>query len=177
MGKTGKLTIEELTDYLSGRVDIKTFVETGTYLGDSTEVASYVFERVESIEICQDLYNKASQKLTSPRIKLHLGDTVQLLPDIVKTIDAPCMWFLDAHQSGPETQNNGQWVPLLNELDIILRSRKEYHDIFVIDDVRLFSAHWDWADVSLESIQDIFKRYGIPIVNKFVKNDRFVLTT
>jgi hypothetical protein len=177
MGKTGHLTVEELTGIIkNARPDY--FVETGTYLGDSTLEASKVFKHVHTIEIVPELREKAMEKCkNSDNITFHQGDTVLLLPEIVKSLkEHCCVWFLDAHQSGHDTSNNGTWVPLLTELEIILDNiDTTLRHVFIIDDVRLFSAHWDWANISLQSIEKCFKDRYISVSSKSVLNDRFIL--
>jgi hypothetical protein len=178
MGKTGHLTQPEIKEIVDNK-KVSTLVETGTYLGDSTVEASKYFDTVHTIEIVPDLHEKAKAKCKGiENIVFHLGDTVQLLPKIVEDVkNSGCVWFLDAHQSGPETGNNGQWVPLLKELNLILDSIKDstFDHIFVIDDVRLFSAHWDWAEVSIQSIEKCFVEHGISMKNKLLMNDRYIV--
>ena len=181
MGKTGYLTENEIYQILStcgiSKEDIPYFVETGTYHGDSTREAAKVFENVHTIEIMDDLWSEnvsTNKELGIDNIECHHGDSLVTLPSIVKSIDKPCFWFLDAHQSGPDTGNNGEWVPLLKELDIILGNKVE--GIFVIDDVRLFSKHWDWAAVSLESISNLFGKHGYDVSESYLMNDRYILS-
>lgn len=38
------------------KFSIKIFIETGTYLGDSTAVAAQLFEKVHTIELSENLY-------------------------------------------------------------------------------------------------------------------------
>lgn len=177
MGKTGHLTVSEIKQILKNK-HIDYFVETGTYLGDSTLEASKVFKHVHTIEIMPLLYEQAKNKLNQrANITFHLGDTITILPGIADGIKDGCVWFIDAHQSGPETGNNGVCVPLLAELNIILGGigKLNKSHIFIIDDVRLFSAFWDWADVSLQSIEKCFQGKNIIIKDKAVVNDRFII--
>jgi len=177
MGKTGLLTQEELQDIIKDK-KIKVMLETGTYLGDSTLEGSKMFEHVHTIEIVPELREQAIEKCKDrDNITFHLGDTVKLLPNIVDEIREPCLWFLDAHQSGPETSNNGEeWVPLLKELAAILEHmNRDVDNVFTIDDVRLFSKHWDWEGVSIKSIEECFRVHGVEIKYRRIKNDRFTV--
>ena len=173
----GSLTEQEIKDILNifPKQKLKYFIETGTYLGTTTRLASTIFDYVYTMEIVQQLYDE-SRAYGGDNITYLLGDTIKLLPTIIPKIDAPAMWFLDSHQSGPETSNNGKWVPLLDELNIILSSYK-YPSIYIIDDLRLFSKHWDWADVSIESILDCFKKNGKEIAVNYSNNDRYIIIT
>jgi hypothetical protein len=127
------------------------------------------------MEIVPELYNE-SKAHGGDNITYLLGDTVKLLPTIIPKIDAPAMWFLDAHQSGPETSNNGKWVPLLEELNIILSSYT-HPSIYIIDDLQLFSKHWDWAEISVDSIIELFKKHGKEIAVNYSNNDRYIIVT
>jgi hypothetical protein len=184
MGLTGKLTIEEIKEILNDShcADIDCFVETGTYHADSTLEAASVFEDVYSIEINQKLYEAAYRKCHDARafnIHLYQGDSLVHLKTISERIDhlnLKAFWFLDAHQSGPDTSNNGTSVPLLNEINVILSIMKSLHGhVFVIDDARLFNAYWDWQGITTETITNLFANAGFPPRASYVKNDRFVV--
>ncbi len=177
----GNIEEEEIREILSWfpGVDIKYFLETGTYKGDSSRAASKIFHGVHTIEILENLYeeskNKALEMGISNIVHYH-GDTIKLLPGIVKNLQAPTFFFLDAHQSGPDTSNNGKWVPLLEELDLILNDIN-YPCIFCLDDVRLWSKHWDWAGVTSKSVLDVFKKHNKEVAFHFENNDRFIIAT
>ena len=86
------------------------------------------------------------------------------------------MWFLDAHQSGGDTVNNGKNVPLLEELQIILSGmNRDVRNLFVIDDLRLFDNAPDWKHVSCSNILLLFKKHGVTVRKYYPMNDRFVI--
>ena len=150
------------------------FIETGTYKGDTAKVAARLFARVYTIEINKDLWKDVQGCfLTFPNIQSFHGDSVKTLPEIMAKEHGPCMWFLDAHQSGNDTSNNGKWVPLFDEMDAIFRV--PVSGIVVVDDVRLFSKHWDWEGISVKSIVNRLKTYGLSILKHFIHNDRLVV--
>lgn len=158
--------------------EITTFIETGTYKADTTLEAAKIFENVYSIELVEQLYNESKCKCKGvEHISLFLGNTLELLPKIIDTIDdTGMMFFIDAHQSGSDTSHIGKNVPCLEELDIILSTiPKEAKGIFIIDDLRLFDAYWDWKGINLITIEDVFKKYGRAIQKKLIRNDRFIL--
>ena len=154
------------------------FVECGTYLGHTTLTASGIFEKVHTIEIMEPLYLLA-QEMCKDRtnIEFHLGDTCKILPELVQGLEGDTVFFLDSHQSGQDTGNNGKWVPLLDELEIILSNLKnlDHKYIFIIDDVRLWSNAWDWADISTDTVLEVFRRNGFNPMNSYEANDRFVI--
>ena len=169
----GSLTKKELEAILFRfpyyRNLVKPFVETGTWKGESARTASGYFSKVHTIEIVEELYLE-SKKLGAgiENIEYHLGDSLKVLE---KLENVPTFYFIDAHQSGTDTGNNGIEVPLLMELEIILRKNRN-PCIFVFDDVRLFDIFSDWKGISLNSIISKFKD---PIKHCYVENDRFVV--
>lgn len=180
MGITGHLTQDELNilKYMSNGKKCFIFCETGTYKAISTLEASFIFEKVYTIEISPILYNQVKHNNPNNNIEYIFGDSLQELPRIVKEIESQkgCMWFLDAHQSGSDTQNNGTFnCPLLEEIELILKNRKDTsNDIFVIDDVRLFGKD-DWGHISSDNIKGLFQKYEKIISNCVFLNDRLII--
>ena len=71
----------------------KLFVETGTFLGETTLAMSGVFERCWTVEIDRLLYEQALVRFDGRRniTALH-GDSATLIGDILKDIDAPAIF-------------------------------------------------------------------------------------
>ena len=177
----GSIEENEIREILSWfpEMSIHYFLETGTYKGQSSRNAANIFPEVHTIEIKESLYKESllhASQLKISNITHYHGDTIKLLPAIVRKLDAPTFFFFDAHQSGQDTENNGKWVPLLEELDIIL-SHHDYPSIFCLDDVRLWSKHWDWAEVNVNSVLDVFKKHGKQVKCHLQNNDRFIVAT
>lgn len=170
----GSLTEEEIHEITARypEYDCKMFVETGTYKGETSRLASRFFKTVHTIEIVPKLFQEA--KMASfqegiTNIVHHYGDSVKILEDI--PVEST-VYFLDAHQSGWDTSNNGKNVPLFDELAVILR-KNPGKKIIIIDDVRLFSRYQDWAGIS---VQSIIKFFGANTpVDSLVKNDRMII--
>ena len=96
-----------------------------------------------------------------------------MLTLIVPQVSDGSVFFIDAHQSGPDTGNNGKWVPLVEELDIILET-KLGPSVFIFDDVRLWKKKcWDWAHITEKSILDQFKKKDVVVIKSYEKGDRF----
>ena len=123
-----------------GYAKIDTFVETGTWLADTTLAACRLFRWVETIELSYDLYAAAKRKLANSQAILHFGDSAQIIPLIAKRLDRPVCWYLDAHwfreQSpyGPPASESP--FPLWKELEAIKLRR--HADIVIVDDVHAF---------------------------------------
>src|SRR4030095_15938893 len=86
---------------LRDTLSIKTFVETGTHVGNTAKWAAKHFDRVITIEVSEDLYCRAKKELCElPNVDLRLGPSPTILRSIVETLKAPALFWLDA---GPGT--------------------------------------------------------------------------
>lgn len=155
------------------------FVETGTYKGDTCIMASHYFPFVYTFEIVSALYNyskKRAEEQGIHNISFNLGDSLTLLPQLVPTLKGGSIFFIDAHQSGHDTSNNGIDVPLLEELDAILAHKLE-PSLFIFDDMRFWKGQsqeaWDWAKISMATVDQKIREKGHSIVKSFPKNDRY----
>jgi hypothetical protein len=116
---------------------VKYFVETGTHHGKTTLWASQRFERIYTVEGSQVFYEQTSRKLAHlSNIKFSLGSSREKLPSIVAELDAPAIFWLDAHWMGDSSTYDKDECPILEEIDVINSSSFD-HFIF-IDDARLF---------------------------------------
>lgn len=171
----GSLENEEIIKF--GVPSTYSFVETGTYKGLSTLRASDYFQRVYTIEIYKPYYEEAIQlfeKHNKKNIEAYLGDTLSILPRLASEIKES-IWFIDAHISEHgETWNKQVRVPLLLEIDIILKHNPN-KGLFVIDDYRLFDTAWDWQDINENSIKNVFKENNREIQNSYIENDRMYI--
>lgn len=180
----GSLTEDELL-YLyklyPNTKQIQTFVETGTYKGNTCISLSRYFNDIYTIEIVENLYNEARQNAKEAKvnnIKFYLGDSLSVLKEIAPAYKFGAIFFIDAHQSGPDTSNNGIiHVPLLMELDIMLSSNIDKHCVFIFDDLRFFDDDaqkpWDWSHISVKNILEKFEQYGYDIIDDYSYNDKF----
>ncbi len=86
------------------------FIESGTYNGRSIIPIAKCFNlNCHTIEIIEELSNSTKNKALNSGIKnieFHIGDTVNLLSDIIDKIDEDnIIIFLDAHSSGYASDN------------------------------------------------------------------------
>jgi hypothetical protein len=179
----GGLDYSELVNAVKNRplhAKLKYFVETGTYHGDTSMMASQHFQKVFTTEIMPSLYNMSKTIAESKgidNIEFMLGDSVKLLHQIMPHVVEGAVFFIDAHQSGGDTGNNGKNVPLLEELDVIL-GYKPGPSVYIVDDLRLWKGEvWDWAHVTNKNIVKKFKEHGQKVLSYFEENDRFYVIT
>ncbi len=107
---------ELILDY-ARRYNLRTFVETGTYAGDTVEYVRQSFDQVHSIELSEDWYRKCQKKFKGcPNVHLYNGDSGEILKDILLSLgETPLLLYLDAHYSSGDTAEGCD--PLEKELE------------------------------------------------------------
>ena len=164
------------------------YIETGTYHGDGIRRVIGHYERIHSIELAEKYALGAAQQfLNNPEVTVYHGNSKEVLPLLLDTIQEPVTIFLDGHYSGGETAIGDEIIdgfssaPLLAEIEIIMV--RPWDDIVIIDDTRMFGRRdrlntgvknykwpeydYDWTMITDESIRsrlkpgyDIFKNQG-----------------
>jgi hypothetical protein len=146
------------------------YIETGTYRGDGIKKVLNEYDTIHSIELSEKWYNyNVGLYESHPKVKIHLGDSKKVLPELLASITEPVTIFLDAHYSGYKEQYGEEETPLLFELSIL--KNRPYDDIIVIDDCRMLGRTgssgcnndyypnmiYDWTDITDEKIQEQLK--------------------
>ena len=160
---------------------LTTWVETGTYKGESSRRASAHFPQIYTFEVNPQLHADAVSAAASEGLDTSgywLGDSPELLTRYLTTTlptqpkSTHVLFFLDAHLSGSDTGHNGlECVPLLRELQVIDQHYpSDRPALLCIDDVRLFGAVWDWQQVTLPAIGGSLSHHRI--VGAEAINDR-----
>jgi hypothetical protein len=113
------------------------FVETGTYVGETTAFMAENGLRCTTIELDHSLAERARSRFQSGphEIAVLEGDSTVLLPQVIAALDGPALFWLDAHFSSGVTAGAGSAPPLLTELTLILAHR-QYRHCIAIDDAR-----------------------------------------
>lgn len=115
-----------------------TFVETGTYLGDSTNVAAEIFKQIHTIELSEKLYKRVVERFKgNPNICCYLGDSATVMKKLVPTLTGRVLFWLDGHFSGGITSRGESNTPILSELERIALLPNQ-QSVILIDDLRLF---------------------------------------
>lgn len=154
----------------------KYFIETGTFRGFGVGRALYsgLFEKIYSIELAPHLYEYCKNLLANfPNVKLYLGDSREILPQILSEIDAPATFWLDGHYSSGDTARGITNNPILDELEAISRHFIKNHTL-MIDDVKLFGTE-EFDFIELETIKkkilEINPNYKISLYSRKEPND------
>lgn len=159
-----------IVSYLK-RYQYKYFVETGTFLGDTTDsiarVGSHFGMQAITIELADQLYANAVRRFADrPNIRCLHGDSGALMPQVVAGLDAPAIFWLDGHYSGGMTACGDSETPVMQELDTIFASPIKNH-LILIDDVRLFGTGGYPAVAEVEALV----RQRLPASRVVVSND------
>lgn len=144
------------------------FVETGTNSGDGVKFALRAkFPQIFSIEILESSYLNACMVFAPYKnVQIVLGDSGEVLYDVIKDLDKPITFWLDGHLGDP-TPGCTRHTPLFEELDQIKLHPIKHHTI-VIDDMHccdgiLFDFH-SREDI-IAKIKEINPKYVITYVD------------
>jgi len=137
MGHLSDPPIAEFALKLRDRIGIKRLVETGTYLGESTQWAALHFEEVDTLDISEDFVHKAMDRCDGlQNITYRLGDSRKVLPRVVAKLTEPALFWLDAHNAAGLFGNGPDDCPIIEELMTILCS--PHRHAILIDDATCF---------------------------------------
>ena len=117
-----------------------TWVETGTFMGDTTSVLSKVAKMVYSIEPEPTLFSNAEQKFSNTsNVKIIKGLSEDVLPKLLPRISGNICFWLDGHYSTGITFKGTQDTPIISELTVIERNMTQMSKMVVmVDDIRCF---------------------------------------
>ncbi len=149
------------------------FVETGTFLGDTTWSFRKKFRRIHTIEVEPGLATLARERFEDyPSVTLVEGDSAMKLPEICRGLDAPCLFYLDGHYSGGFTGRGDKDCPIIEELNAIFTHTTPPFRI-VIDDARLFGV--DPCYPSVATIKQLLSDQEIEMDLR-IENDAIVIS-
>ena len=166
---TPHLLKQKLIRSLVNEFDLRTMVETGTYLGNMTSATAKVFRKIITIELDHVLYKRAKRKFKDAKhIKVIEGDSSLVIKKVLPKITAPTLFWLDAHYSGGITSKGKKESPVVSELRAILSHPVKKH-VILMDDANLFTGKGGYPALS-ELIKKIKKhtRYSLKVVNNIV---------
>jgi len=124
------------------------FIETGTYKGKMVYAIQPHIKEIYSIELDETHFKNAQKRFAGySNIRILQGQSGEVLPRILKDIDKPCLFWLDAHYSGGSTAKGRTNTPILQELQCILNHKRAEEHVILIDDARLFVGEYDYPTV------------------------------
>lgn len=122
-----------------------TWIETGTYLGDTTHFLAKYASKVISLEPAPKLYDVAKKRFAGiANIEIINGLSENVFPDLLPRLSGNVNFWLDGHYSGGTTwitYKGSSETPIVAELSHIEKNIRSYKKVSVlIDDVRLFQS-------------------------------------
>ena len=124
------------------------FFETGTWKGDGVAYASgFPFKKIYSSEIIPEIAERARKRFAgNSKVEILEGNSTDVFKVKLPEIKGNCIFWLDAHFPGAEEGIN-QYnafedeqikLPLEEEINQIRSLRKEFNDVILIDDLRIY---------------------------------------
>lgn len=140
--------------HLTSKNNYTYFVETGTHMGETILRFIDDFDKLYTIELSDHFYNEFNNKnYNREKIKSILGDSSEMLKQVIDELNGNTVFFLDGHYSSGNTARGIKDCPLLEELSII-NSYFKHEALVIIDDLRLFGTkvNEDWLDITTENL-------------------------
>lgn len=118
-----------------------TWVETGTFLGQTTQLLAKHGTQVYSIEPEPTLFARARTLFSQcGNVEILNGTSEDVFPALLPRIKGDVNFWLDGHYSAGITFKGPQDTPILDELECISRNIDNFGRICVlIDDIRCFN--------------------------------------
>lgn len=160
------------------------FIETGTYGGDTIAHMNQYFSNLYTIEIKEEFYKHCVRKYRRTKINFFLGDSSEVLKNLLPDIKDSSMFFLDGHWSAGNTGKGKKDCPLYEELESIVKFHKN-KCLIIVDDVRLFgmgpnvgNEACNWEDINVSNILKVVENrlkdnYFLP--SSLNEKDRLIL--
>lgn len=119
-----------------------TWVETGTYMGDTTQLLAQHARRVYSIEPEPTLYENAVRRFAAmPQVQIIKGLSEEVFPALLPELQGDVNFWLDGHYSAGATFKGPKDTPITEELASIAAHLPRLGQVCVlVDDIRLFDS-------------------------------------
>jgi hypothetical protein len=102
-------------------------------------------KEIFSIELDETYFHNTQKRFAGyPNIHILQGQSGEMLPKVLKDIDKPCLFWLDAHWSGGSTAKAETQTPIVHEMQCILDHPRATEHIVLIDDARCFTGESDY---------------------------------
>jgi hypothetical protein len=111
------------------RYGLRVLVETGTYYGEMVEAMKGRFTEIYSVEFDSQLAQRAAKKFARwPHIHILEGDSQKVVPELLKSLKEPTLFWLDAGYYG-WAGLHGNEKRLTSEIEAVLSHSIPSHSI------------------------------------------------
>lgn len=147
---------------------LSTVVESGTFTGEMVDALLPVAGRIISIELDDRLHAAARSRFAGhASVQLLHGDSGALLPQVIRSLDGPALFWLDGHYTGAGSARAHVDSPIVAEVAALLRHPVPGR-VVLIDDAREFTGQNGYP--TLEALRAMIVR-GQPGADVVVADD------
>lgn len=137
---------QRIVKEFAARYGLETLVETGTYLGDMVWGVRRTFRDIHTVELEPSLYRRAVQRFGGEtHVHLYLGDSAEIISEIVARLTGPALFWLDGHFSGGITAKGQVLSPIKAELSTVFGDQRSH--VVLIDDASDFTGSGDYPSI------------------------------
>lgn len=140
-------------------------VESGTSHGDTVANLMEYVDHIWTIEAWNEAFYFSQDRFKGMnKVDVLFGDSAEVLPKVLEKIDAPAVFWLDAHYSGDGTAKLDKQTPIVAELEAIA-AHNQPGDCIVIDDARGFGVWADYPPVEVmeQMSKDLFPNHTFSV--------------
>ena len=153
------------------RHGLRTWVETGTYLGFMVEELRCDFDRIITIELDAELCRIVRQRFAGlSHIEVVEGDSGHKLREVCAGLSEPAIYWLDGHfQPNIGTMMGGE-TPVLHELETLFKHWRP-GTVVLIDDARLFGERPDYRSLKavIEQVKTFDERLSVEVRDDIIR--------
>jgi len=168
----------KLVEALKKVLPLSTFVETGTFEGETLISVAPFFKKLFSVELSKVLHQKACEKLREfPHVEIECTDSTKYISRIISSIsDESVLFWLDAHWCvADDTAGEESQCPLVQEISAI--GSLNSLSVIAIDDARLFLApppkphnisDWPIFEEINTALRSLSKQHELIVINDVI---------
>jgi hypothetical protein len=152
---------------LAKKYNCDTFIETGTYVGNTLLAVEKYFDKLISIELSEEIHKNNLIKFKNhSKILLFQGDSSEKMKEMLNGVKGKCLFWLDGHYSDGITAKGILNCPILGEIEAI-KDHKISDAIILIDDAREFTGNNDYPKLKevIELLKQINSHYTVSVSN------------
>ena len=131
------------------------FIET-TYTGESILEKESLFEKLYTIETDESRYNNIKNTYTGSKTHFLLGDSTDILRELLPSITDKCIFFIDGHFNAGKTEPDNVDFALIEEILHIFNLFNN-EAIIIIDNYKMFVTNFSekWETIKKPIILNI----------------------